>query len=238
MTHTAYIDVDGEPVGTKAVGWRIVPGTQVDPVFVGWRETGFVWLPERGMGYYPVKDPHDDVYDDAYFEKYVEYAATPLGRELTRLRIDLVERWAGDVKVLDVGSGAGQFVESRGGKTWGYDINCSAAEWLIKRRLFCDTYGCSVPAATFWDSIEHIADVDRILANIDAWVFCSLPIFTGPEHVLRSKHYRKDEHCWYWTASGFVNWMAAHGFEGVEQNDHETKAGREDILSFAFRRAK
>ena len=39
-----------------------------------------VWLPERGMGYYPVSGLPP--YDAAYFDKYVEYAATTMGHRV------------------------------------------------------------------------------------------------------------------------------------------------------------
>ena len=35
---------------------------------------------------------------------------------------------------------------------------------------------------------------------------------------------------------GFVAWMALHSFELLERQDFETRAGRDSILSFAFRK--
>ena len=51
-----------------------------------------------------------------------------------------------------------------------------------------------------------------------------------------SKHYRPGEHLYYFTELGFAQWMARHGFELLEVSNFETKAGRDSILSFAFRR--
>jgi hypothetical protein len=97
---------------------------------------------------------------------------------------------------------------------------------------------CEFPAASFWDSLEHINNPDQILQYITDYVFVSMPIYENAEHVLRSKHFRKDEHCLYFTKDGFVNWMAGKGFDLLEISDFESRLGREDILSFAFKRTE
>jgi hypothetical protein len=203
-------------------------------VFDRWAAEGLVWLPERGMGWLTVTEAP---YDASYFAKYRQYAATPMGSAITWSRIKLVERHAGRALVCDVGIGCGDFVESRPAPTVGYDINPVGAEWLHQMGAWLDPWEVPVPALTFWDCLEHIPDPARLLANALEWVFVSLPIVPGDgPPPLDWKHFRRDEHCWYWTAAGFIGWMREHGFECVEQNDEETRLGREDILSFAFRR--
>lgn len=207
-----------------------------DATFAQWSGDSLVWLPERGMGFFPVKDAP---YDAAYFAKYQGYAATPMGRALTEARIELVARhWRGEL--VDVGIGCGDFVAARteatGALTLGCDVNPLAIDWLNARCLWLDPAHESVAAASFWDSLEHIPQPDLILANVRQFVFVSLPIFADVAHVLRSKHYRKDEHCWYWTRAGFLAWMAAQGWQPVEHNVMETALGREDIETFAFKR--
>lgn len=193
------------------------------------------WDPGRGMGYLRVEGAP---YDAEYFRKYERYAATPLGRSLDRLRVDLVARHAGPAAVLDVGVGSGAFIEARGGKTYGFDINPAAVAWLEDRGLFRDPHERPVEVMTFWDSIEHIPDPAPMLANARRWVFVSLPIVPGAGPPAPDwRHLRPDEHCWYWTRRGFVRWMAGHGFRCVEHNMAESEAGRSDIHSFAFRRA-
>ncbi|HEX6941042.1 MAG TPA: class I SAM-dependent methyltransferase [Longimicrobiales bacterium] len=204
-------------------------------VFRRWLGEGLIWLPERGMGFLPITARP---YDRAYWEKYERYARTDLGRELTRLRVELVRRHAGSAaSAIDVGIGCGQFVLARGANTYGFDINPVAVVWLKDRRLWRDPREQSADALTFWDSIEHIPDPAPLLQNAREWVFASLPIVPGdgpprPEW----RHYRPDEHCWYWTRRGFLAWMEAHGFRCVEHNTMESLAGREDIETFAFRR--
>lgn len=189
------------------------------------------------MGYYPV-DQTLGVYDRDYWAKYVAYDASPLGRDLTRARVDLVNRYWSD-EVIDVGIGAGGFVRERrrtGRDTFGWDVNPTALEWLRGHDLARDPMVEPVGfALTFWDCLEHIPEPDAMLSRA-AMVFVSLPLFDGPEHVLRSKHFRRDEHCWYWTRAGLLAWFADRGFSCVEHSTIESLLGREDISSFAFAR--
>lgn len=185
------------------------------------------------MGYYPVK-PSDMPYDAEYFARYQQQADTSIGRALTQARVDLVARhYAGPV--LDVGIGCGQFVDARPDTT-GFDVNPAGVEWLKDRDVFADPYAARVPVLTFWDSLEHIMDPAAAVAQATDWVFVSLPIFDGAEHVLTSKHFRKDEHIFYWSDRGIRRWFAAQGFECVEHNQAETDIGREGIGSYAFKR--
>lgn len=195
---------------------------------------GLIWSPERGVGYYPVHG--QTPYDAAYFDKYQGYADTPMGRALTQARINFVAAHWGDM-VTDIGIGCGQFVEARGfDRTEGFDVNPAGIEWLKARDIYRDPYASPIDAATFWDSFEHIADPTEILACIRRWVFMSLPVFDGPDHALRSKHFRPDEHYWYFTRAGLVTFMAEAGFALRGHGTFETSLGREDIETFAFER--
>lgn len=197
-------------------------------------KSGLVWLPELGMGRYPV--PKTRPYDESYFSRYQELADTDLGRELTAARIRLVARhYTGPV--LDVGIGAGQFVTARP-ETKGFDVNPAGVEWLKDRGAWANLYRDRFPALTFWDSLEHIDRPDVAVARAEKWVFVSVPIFSGAEHVIQSRHFRRDEHIWYWTHDGLVAWFAEQGFELVEYNRLETVLGREGIGSYAFARVE
>lgn len=192
-----------------------------------------VYYPESGYGFYPVKS--DGVYDESYFEKYKAYTDTPMGRALNQARLDLVARhYAGPV--VDIGIGCGDFVAAYDG-AFGYDVNPAGIKWLKDNCLWADPYTAKVTAVTCWDSLEHIANPAILLNQVLGWVFVSIPIFENCEHILRSKHFRKDEHYLYFTHPGFVKYMAKHGFEMVEYNAMESFLGREDIGSYAFRRA-
>jgi hypothetical protein len=188
------------------------------------------WLPELGIGYYPVRATP---YDAAYFEKYVRMACTDMGRALNDARIALVNKYT-DGQVIDIGIGSGAFVEGRP-NTWGYDINPAAVDWLARKKLYRHPFKAA-DALTFWDSLEHIHDPTLILQGARRFAFVSCPIYDNDRHILRSKHYRPDEHCWYWTVHGLFAFMEHFAFEVVEMNRMETTLGREDIGTFVFKR--
>jgi len=193
---------------------------------------GLVWLPALGMGYFPV--PKHRPYDESYFSRYRGMADTPMGRALTAARIRMVARhYAGEL--LDVGIGAGQFVEARP-RTKGYDVNPAGVEWLKSRGCWADLYTERYAALSFWDALEHIDRPDIAIGRSTQWVFISVPVFECGDAVLCSRHFRKDEHLWYWTREGLVRWFDGQGFDCIEHNTIESDLGREGIGSFAFRR--
>ncbi|KAF1368733.1 methyltransferase domain-containing protein [Yokenella regensburgei] len=195
-------------------------------------KSGLVWLPELGMGRFPVSK--DRPYDESYFARYQKMADTPMGQALTKARIQLVARHYNG-PVLDVGIGAGQFVEARP-DTRGYDVNPTGIEWLKRRGLWADLYGERYAALTFWDSLEHIDCPDIAVGRAEKWVFVSVPVFESGDHVLRSRHFRRDEHIYYWTHDGLLRWFDEQGFDCCEQNTRESELGRDGIGSFAFHR--
>ncbi|MEA1064730.1 methyltransferase domain-containing protein [Erwinia sp. HR93] len=193
---------------------------------------GLVWLPQLGVGRYPV--PPERPYDDGYFLRYQGMAETEMGRALTKARIALVARhYSGSL--LDVGIGAGQFVDSRP-DTLGYDVNAAGIAWLKERGKWADLYAGEYDALAFWDSLEHIDDPEEAVSRARECVFVSIPIFSGAEDVLSSRHFRPDEHIWYFTHEGLIAWFERMGFACVECNREESRLGREGINSYAFKR--
>jgi Methyltransferase domain len=153
-------------------------------------------------------------------------------------RLEFVEQHY-DGTLIDVGIGSGAFIELRrehGRATYGYDVNPAGISWLEKRKLQFDPYRASVPAMTLWDVLEHISYYQPLLANVRKWLFLSLPIFNDVDHVLRSKHFRPNEHYWYFTRDGLIFAMKICGFVLVSESMIETELGREDIGTFAFKR--
>jgi hypothetical protein len=197
--------------------------------------TELSWFPE-GYGYYPVKERD---YDEGYFKKYETYEDTEIGRRINQSRVDIVNTFTkGDV--LDVGIGCGTFLVSRP-NTYGFDINPYGVEWLKEKGKFFNPYE-QVPTrfagVTFFDSLEHIKEPDILLSRFSmCYLFCCMPIYNDKEHVLRSKHFRPDEHYWYFTEDGFKWWMDTHGFDFIMQTGVESLLGREDIKTFVFRKS-
>lgn len=177
-------------------------------------------------------------YDEAYYSKCAGYEGKEIADKINSGRINFVAKHFGDGKVVDVGIGSGEFIKRRG-NTWGHDVNPAGIEWLKRNDLWAERLS-SFGAVTFWDVLEHVEDPGIYLRQIQlhAFVFVSLPIFYALGAIRLSKHYRPNEHLYYWRPEGFVNWMDMHGFHLLEESDFEIQAGRESIFSFAFKRYK
>ena len=208
------------------------------PAFIEmWRnaQDGLMWLPDPGIGYLPRFTP--EIYGTGYFARYQQMAETAMGEALTRARVDFVSSFY-EGPLVDFGIGAGQFVEAfPTPQCRGFDINPEAIDWLQRRHLWCDPWSEPVRALCFFDSLEHIPDPEPLLANVREWVFVSIPIVPDGEIPGPGwRHYRPGEHLLYVTRLGLLALMERFGFECVGRDDFETRLGRLDIETFAFRR--
>lgn len=192
-------------------------------------ENELVWFARLGIGYFPVKDTP---YDESYFNKYAGYENTEIGQKINKARVDLYKQY-GTGTVLDVGVGSGAFIkEIEGAK--GFDINPAAVQWLKEFGRYSEI--SDFDCMTFWDSLEHIHNPGPVLKHAKKLVFVSCPIYKDKYHVLHSKHFRPDEHFWYWTKEGLQEFMMNFEFSLVESSNVESYLGREDIGTFVFKR--
>lgn len=208
----------------------------VPPLVTNFARNELIWFPAKGVGYLPLTG--DAPYDEEYFARYDAQAKTPIGRALMAARVDLVKRIHRG-ELVDIGIGSGAFIEAaRAAKipAYGYDVNPAGHRWLMERGLWIEPYLTPVDAISCWDVLEHIPNFAPLLRQVRRYVFVSIPIFRNVEHVLKSKHFRPDEHCWYFTASGLEYVFLEHGFKLIEANTMETDLGREDIGTFVFMR--
>lgn len=201
---------------------------------------GLSWDAEKEIGYYPVKNP---IYDDDYFKRVQKNDHSPIVDALNDFRKFIVNSYVSSNGngglVLDFGAGSGIFMRRRG-NCQGFDFCEKSKQRLKSDGLFFNPYIENLEkfkAITFFDSFEHIQEPDLILSRIgNQYVFVTLPIFKDKEHILRSKHFKPKEHFWYFTFQGFVRYMNERGFALLSSSDQETKIGREDIMTFVFRR--
>lgn len=180
-------------------------------------------------------------YGADYLANYDAYARGPISDAINAGRVALLARHApAGASVLDVGAASGIFVRraaSGGFAARGFDVIPQAVERLREAGLYADDLG-AFAAVTMWDSIEHMDQPELALRNVrkGAFLFASVPVFGDLRRIRKSKHYKPGEHLYYWTAQGFIDWMALYGFRLLEVSSHETDAGRESIGAFAFRR--
>lgn len=193
---------------------------------------------QRGVAYQRDMSKGRIEYGQAYWDRYSGCAGTSIAQALNAGRVALVDRHAGpDATVVDIGIGSGEFIRSRPGPTLGTDVNPLARDWLKREGKWCDDLSAH-GAFTLWDVIEHVEAPDRLFRHIPdgSHLFCCLPVFDDLTRIRASRHYKPGEHLYYWTDRGFIEWMAEYRFAGIEASNFETEAGRDSILSFAFRR--
>jgi hypothetical protein len=174
-------------------------------------------------------------YDDAYLAKFEAYDPAVADAVNAGRCAMLSRHLPPGAAVIDIGAGDGRFVRAAraaGFRAFGTEIIPQAAQALREAGLHADD--AAPDAVTLWDVMEHLEDPAQHLAA--PIIFASIPVFEDLRAIRDSKHYRPGEHLHYWTAGGFVGWMALHGFRLLERSDHEIAAGRESIGAFAFRR--
>jgi hypothetical protein len=191
----------------------------------------FLWCEAKGYGWHSAPPMQ---YSGAYFAHYQKLDDSEMGDALTKARLELVEKYTKASLGVDIGIGGGRYVKESWGE--GYDVSGEAVAWLKANSAYADPYLNTVPHVTCWDSLEHIPEPEKLLAQVKEWLFVSMPIYDSMEDVLQSKHYKPGEHLHYWTLQGFVAWCTEQGFECVEINHAETELGRKGITSFAFKR--
>lgn len=212
------------------------------------------WLEPIGLGFFDVDAAladqgltTADVYSDDYFAKYEAMAEAPIGVELNEFRKAMVCRHAptngdgGPPTLLDVGIGDGAFLRALDGLAWlrsyGCDINPAGIAYLIERGQLANFEAPrSFDVVTFWDSLEHIRDPRPALAAAANVAIVSIPIFTDAADAVTSKHFRPDEHFWYFTRHAFTVFADQEGFDVVDILATETALGREGIETFVLKR--
>jgi len=200
-----------------------------------------IWFDNLGYGYLPRSG--DFSYDGSYFQHYVDLEKDGKGLELSKLRMQYVNRFAKDYQVVDVGIGAGTFIKTRNGHfghavTWGCDVSREGIEWLNANELNFSFERTRCLVATFWDSLEHTLDANQYLMHISSLAIISMPIYPDETCVLTSKHFKPNEHIYYFTKDGLIRFMDKFGFNHMDTSNFETEFGRKGIMSFCFNRVR
>ena len=176
-------------------------------------------------------------YDESYFNKYICYENTEISNKLNNFRVSISSKYC--KTILDIGIGSGEFMKKSDNKVFGYDVNQYAVNLLKQQNLYVDPYIDNldnIDGFTMWDVLEHIQNPDILLNKIpkNKFVILSIPIFDNMLKVKTSKHYRPNEHYYYYTANGLIKFFNKLGYQILEISDQESICGRQDILSFVF----
>lgn len=190
-----------------------------------------LWCNEKGYGWHSSPPMQ---YSGSYFANYVRLDDTPMGAALTKARLELVEKYTKASLGVDIGIGGGRYVKESWGN--GFDVSSEAVNWLKLMSAYVDPYAQPVHSITCWDSLEHIPEPEKLLAQVTDWFFVSLPTFESAEEAMASKHFKPSEHLWYFSIPGLIRWAEDQGFQVMEVNHAESELGREGITSFAFKR--
>lgn len=182
-------------------------------------------------------------YDLEYYQNYVGYENNDKSDAINSSRIALVKRHV-DNKILDIGVGSGLFVRTFPGHCLGFDVNQVAVKILKNQGKFynLDKYGLpegKFQGITLWDVFEHFAEPGDFLKSFpnNTYLFMSIPIFNELDKVKQSKHYKPNEHYFYFTKLGLKKYLNHYGFRCIEYNNCETAICREGIGCFAFKKS-
>jgi len=178
-------------------------------------------------------------YDEAYFQKYVGYEGTEIANKLNASRVNITHKYCDTL--LDIGIGSGEFIKKSTAKVYGFDINPVGIDWLKERDLFVNPYQDNlqhIKGFCFWDSLEHIPQPSALFNKLpyNSYVFISIPIFRDVLAVRKSKHYRPNEHYYYFSQTGLIDYMHQLEYHFKEISDGEILAGREDIYTYVFQK--
>lgn len=185
------------------------------------------------------------VYDHAYVARYEKYPET----WLSHVRADLVESVFGRLRfnVLDVGFGTGAFLREMHARdpyliVCGYDVSPYPAPKCVT--VTPNWIDREWDVVTFFDSLEHFADLDWLSRLRAARVIVSVPWYhpqKGEEWFAKWKHRRPGEHLWHFTPETLSRTMARAGLWPVYLGRPEdvVRKGDDDlpnILTMGFRR--
>jgi len=181
-------------------------------------------------------------YDKEYYENYVKREGTDIAVALNKARVGIVEKYCYNRDILDIGIGSGEFIRScRHNKAYGFDINPYGVVWLKDRYLYIDPWHhvpYHISGVTLWDTLEHMPKPTDFLDLMPEgmFVFLSMPMFTDIKNIRSSKHYKPNEHYYYYSVDGFAHYAKDADFEVLEHNNQETLAGRTGIETFVLRK--
>ena len=192
------------------------------------------------------------LYDKKYADEYIKRAQSDIGHLLNLYRMQFVQKYLPkrkDTAVFDFGCGAGVFAKlaSQHWTVSAYDINPIYREYwkrdtslweavdFLKEMERDPHYDC----ITFFDSLEHVEDVHGFVRFYrPKFYIASIPILPDNTDLNTWKHFKPTEHLHYFSRTALLQFFGAAGYTYIGESDGETKLGRVDINTFAFKRIR
>lgn len=222
---------------------------------------------------YPLPTPTDlqDLYNRSYFfgashnegqdhrgySNVLSRGAVRAGREVAKLRLDLIGELMGRIGLLlDVGCAAGTFLgvaSEQGWRTTGVELNPEMRE---RARVHCSRGKVAgtlaevqgrFDAITMWEYLEHVPDppseIERVrgLLQIGGIVCMSFPNLESQrsmEAAIGWEQVKPPEHLHYWNAANISAFLERHGFvvEGFRFHGHRAALGGIRVLGSRSKR--
>lgn len=181
-------------------------------------------------------------YDEKYFSYYNSLEDTNKCNQINQCRVKLVSKYKYN-HILDFGIGSGTFIKNFKNNIYGYDINLIGVKWLKDKNIYLNPFEQKhdhISSWTLWDVFEHLENPIKFLQILkkEDLLFMSIPIFVSFTNLEKSKHYKPNEHLFYFTHQGLIDFLRKYNLMLIEYNDIETKLGRENINTYVFKKIK
>jgi len=190
----------------------------------------------------PLHPPGDSLYNRRYLNKYFKYDEDGSGEELSKIRASFLTG-APEGPVLDVGCGAGTFMQHCGREAVGLDISASAVQYCRQAGLtvyLCDAEYFEIQpgtfaAATFFDTLQLLAKPQQALLWIrhalvkGGFVVASLPIM--PPNMGRWKHVKWGESLHYFSERALIN-MFTRAYYRVVRTSYDEDQVRGNLSDY------
>jgi hypothetical protein len=183
-------------------------------------------------------------YEYTYNEKYDKYGIKNDQLSFLRLGYILGVLEKKPQNILDIGYGNGAFLKACNKtiqKTYGYDISPYPVPKNTERinTIFDLEFEC----VTLFDCLEHWENIYELKKIKSKYIIISVPElhnFTEKE-FLGWRHYRQNEHIWYFTKYGLANFMKKIGYKLINSSNIEDTIRKPinyktNILTCCFKR--
>lgn len=170
----------------------------------------------------------------------IEMAYLRLGVLLTALGFDYVAA----AKVLEVGPGNGTLLnvlKKHCDEAFGFDVAPTEFSTISRTAATSTPWDLLVAC----DVIEHFRNVDDLFQYKFEHALITVPCLPDDlSEMANWRHFKPDEHLWYFTKTSFWNWITARGYDVIFCDSPEdtirTRWNKEkpNTITFVIKRAK